>query len=638
MSSNGCCSGQVPCSGPADDLKNEIRLTVACGLLGLLAFFLSRSSLHPLVGIGFYMLALGLGLRPIAGKGLSAVRQRRLDINFLMSLAVVGAAAIGEWMEATSIVFLFLLAELLESLSLGKARSAIQSLVELAPHKALVRRDGKETLLPVEEVLPRDTIIVKPAERIALDGIVREGTSTVNQSPITGESMPVEKHPGDPVYAGTINQEGALEVEVTVPAMDTVLARVVRMVEEAQLRKPSAQKFVDRFAHYYTPAVVVAAVLIATLPPLLTGAPFSSWFYRALVLLVVSCPCALVISTPVTILSGLAGAARRGVLIKGGNFLEAIGHVQVIAFDKTGTLTLGRPRVSRVLPLNSHSPAQVLQVAASLGVRSEHHLAGSIVNHAANAGIPLLSAKQVQAIPGMGVQGQVDNGSFFMGNHRFLEEKEQCNPDLEKILHHSEDRGETAVFLGSQDQVMGMITFVDTPRPGARNALDQIKECGLEVVMLTGDNRGAAEAMASQLGIDRVYYELLPENKVQVVQSLTTGGKKVAMVGDGINDAPALAASAVGIAMGGAGTHAALETADIVLMGDDLSQLPLTIRTGRRAVNIIRANIALALLIKAVFLVLTLSGLATLWMALAADMGGSLLVTANGLRLLRTRA
>ncbi|HLC27650.1 MAG TPA: heavy metal translocating P-type ATPase, partial [bacterium] len=373
-------------------------------------------------------------------------------------------------------------------------------------------------------------------------------------------------------------------------------------------------------------------------PPLLTGAPFSSWFYRALVLLVVSCPCALVISTPVTILSGLAGAARRGVLIKGGNFLEAIGHVQVIAFDKTGTLTLGRPRVSRVLPLNSHSPAQVLQVAASLGVRSEHHLAGSIVNHAANAGIPLLSAKQVQAIPGMGVQGQVDNGSFFMGNHRFLEEKEQCNPDLEKILHHSEDRGETAVFLGSQDQVMGMITFVDTPRPGARNALDQIKECGLEVVMLTGDNRGAAEAMASQLGIDRVYYELLPENKVQVVQSLTTGGKKVAMVGDGINDAPALAASAVGIAMGGAGTHAALETADIVLMGDDLSQLPLTIRTGRRAVNIIRANIALALLIKAVFLVLTLSGLATLWMALAADMGGSLLVTANGLRLLRTRA
>lgn len=637
MSTACCGTGPDSGAGSEENLRNEVRWTVACGLLGLFAFIFSLSPLPTLTAILCYGTAITIGLRSIAPKGLGALRQKRLDINFLMSVAVIGAAAIGDWREATSIVFLFLLAELLESITLDKARHAIRSLVELAPDQALVRRHGEEILLPVEEVRRRERIIVKPAERIALDGTVREGRTTVDQSPITGESMPVEKNPGDPVYAGTINHEGVLEVEVTSPARETVLARVIRLVEEAQSRKPPVQRFVDRFARIYTPAVVAGAALVAIFPPLLTTTPFSTWFYRALVFLVISCPCALVISTPVSILSGLAAAARRGVLIKGGDFLEAIGKVQVVAFDKTGTLTRGEPRVSQVIPLNSHPPDRILQIAASLEARSEHHLAAAVVNQAAHAGIPLLAADDIRAFPGRGLEGRVEDLPYFLGNHRFLEEQERCGPNMERILRDSEARGETAVFLGNRKQVLGVITFVDTPRPDSLRSLRELKQEGLEIVMLTGDNAGAAAAMAARLEIDRVYPELLPENKVRVVRELTIGGEKVAMVGDGINDAPALGASAVGIAMGGAGTHAALETADIVLMGDDLSQLPSTIRAGRRTLNVIRANIALALFIKGVFLALAVPGLATLWTALAADMGASLLVTANGLRLLRTR-
>jgi Cd2+/Zn2+-exporting ATPase len=622
-----------------------------------------------------YLAAVLAGGFYVARSGLMAVRQRRLDINFLMSLAVIGAMLIGEWAEAATVTFLFALAELLESWSIDRARNAIRSLIDLAPPQALVRHNGQEARLPVEDVGLGDTVIVRPGEKIPLDGRVIGGASTVNQAPITGESMPVAKETGDEVFAGTINLQGALEVEITHLAGDTTLDRIIHLVEEAQAQKAPSQRFVDQFAKYYTPSVIVGALVVATVPSLLLGWPFDEWFYRALVLLVISCPCALVISTPVTIVSGLAAAARNGILIKGGRYLEGIGRLEAVAFDKTGTLTHGAPAVTDILTVQSsglrvegseftdHSsqfmvhgsekdsaptlnpelstlnPAQgeLLRIAAALEARSEHPLGQAILRKARELGVEWPEVQEFLAQTGRGVQARIQGRNYFVGNHRYAEETGFCSLEVEGKLAELERDGKTAVVVGTESEAIGIIGIADEMREQIPEALRLLKTAGVHhLVMLTGDNPGTAEAVASHLGIQEYLADLLPEDKVGKVRELTRRYGAVAMVGDGVNDAPALAAASIGIAMGAAGTDQALETADVALMADDLRHLPFAIALGRRAVGVIKQNITLSLAIKALFLALAPPGYATLWMAVAADMGASLLVIFNGLRLLRT--
>ncbi|MFQ5960744.1 MAG: heavy metal translocating P-type ATPase [Candidatus Methylomirabilales bacterium] len=638
-------------------------LTAVSGCLTGFAMFLSVLDFPHEVTIPMYLAAVATGGYYIARRGFFAAKQLNLDINFLMSVAVIGAMYIGEWAEAATVTFLFALAELLESWSMDRARNAIRSLMELAPPQALVRRNGQEQILPVEEAGLGDILIVRPGEKIPLDGRVIKGASTINQAPITGESMPVEKREGDEVFAGTINQQGSLEIEVRHLAADTTLARIIHLVQEAQAQKAPSQRFVDQFAQYYTPAVIAGAILVALIPPLLMGEPFNPWFYRALVLLVIACPCALVISTPVTIVSGLAAAATRGVLIKGGRYLEGIGGVQAIAFDKTGTLTQGIPAVTDIIVVRRpttddrslESPTkdepvvgqrssvidaegEVLRIAAAIEAQSEHHLGQAILQKARELQIAWPAVEAFLAQTGRGVQARVEGRTYFLGNHRFAEEVGFCSPDVEAKLAALEGQGKTTVILGSERGAIGLIGIADQLREEAAGAFQTLRAAGMHtLVMLTGDNRGTAEAIAQRLGIEEYRADLLPEDKVEKVRELSRRYGTVGMVGDGVNDAPALAAAHIGIAMGAAGTDQALETADVALMGDDLTKLPFAIMLGRRAVRVIRQNITVSLAIKALFLALALPGYATLWMAVGADMGASLLVIFNGLRLLRTR-
>jgi len=609
--------------------------TVASGILlgsALLADW--RGATLPL-SMGLYAAALLAGGWTTARKAVRAALARRLDMNVLMTIAVVGAVPIGEWAEAAAVAFLFALAQLLETYSLDRARQAVRRLLDITPPEATVRRNGQEVRVPVAAVTPGEVILVRPGERIPLDGILRAGTSAVNQAPITGESMPVEKSPGAPVFAGSINGEGALEVEVTHRAQETMLARIIALVEEAQAQKAPAQAFVERFAAIYTPAVIAGAVLIAAVPPLFLGQPAWPWIYRALVLLVIACPCALVISTPVAVVCGLARAARAGVLIKGGKFLEALGQLKALAFDKTGTLTRGAPEVMEVRPVNGTDPREVLRLAAAVEAQSEHSLAAAILRAARAQGIPWPEATGFTAVTGKGAYAEVNGQRYHLGSHRYAEELGVCNGHIEKHLQMLEAAGQTPAILSDGNRVLGILGLADQIRDAAPETLAGLRRLGLgPFVMLTGDVRGTAEAIARQVGVDAVRAELLPDQKVAVIKELVREHGTAGMVGDGINDAPALAAATVGIAMGAAGTDAAIETADIALMSDDLRQLPFAVTLGRRALGIIRANIGLSLVTKAAFVLLAVLGQATLWMAVAADMGTSLLVIFNGMRLL----
>ena len=477
---------------------------------------------------------------------------------------------------------------------------------------------------------------MRPGERLALDGRVVAGRSTLDQAPITGESRPVEKAPGDEVFAGSINGPGALEVESTAPAEATMLARILRLVEEAQARRSPSERWVDRFAAIYTPTVFAAALAVALLPPLVAGASWSEWGYRALVLLVIGCPCALVISTPVAIVAGLAAAARHGVLIKGGAFLEVPATLRAFAFDKTGTLTHGRPRVLEVVPLSGHDEREVLERLAALEARSEHPLATALRDYAAAQGISAPPAEEFRAFEGKGASGRVGGRMFWVGSHRFLEERGQETPEVHARLEAMSQAGQTAVVVGNESHVCGLVAVADGVRESARATVAELHRLGIETtVMLTGDNRGTAEAIGVATGLSEVRAELLPDEKVAAIEELVARYGRVAMVGDGINDAPALASASLGIAMGGAGSDAAIETADVALLSDDLSRLPWLIGHSRRTLSVIRQNIAFALAVKALFVALTFLGTASLWAAIAADMGASLLVVANALRLLR---
>ncbi len=569
----------------------------------------------------------------VAPRGWRALRTRSLDINFLMTIAAIGAAIIGEWGEAASAMFLFAVAQLLEGFAMHRARRAVAALMELAPREATVRREGREVRVAVDEVTVGETMVIAPGERVALDGLVDRGRSALDQSPITGESMPVEKQPGDEVFAGSINGHGSLEVRVTSQVQDTTLARILHAVEEAQASRAPAQSFVDRFARIYTPAVVVFAGLVAVGPPLLAGAEWLTWIYRALALLVIACPCALVISTPVTIVSGLTGAARDGVLIKGGAQLETVGRTTAVVFDKTGTLTEGRAVVTDMVGLDGAPPLEVLRLAAAVERRSEHPVARAIVEAAAAQGMAIPDADGFQALPGRGATAVVEGRPLYVGNVRVCSELDNCHDGAHAAIERLERAGKTAVLVTTERHALGVLAVADRPRAGARESVAALREAGVRrVLMLTGDNAAVARAVAADLGVDEVRAALLPDDKHLAVTALREAGERVAVVGDGINDAPALAAADTGIAMGAAGTHVALETADVVLMGDDLSQVARTIRRSRRTVRLIKQNITLSIAIKAVFLVLAVIGQATLWMAVAADTGASLVVVANGLR------
>jgi Zn2+/Cd2+-exporting ATPase len=582
----------------------------------------------------FATAAVAGGVFP-ARRAWAAVRLRELDINALMIVAVIGAAFLGEWAEAGTVVLLFAIAQWLESRSMERAREAIRALMDLTPAEARIRHGEHEELVAVDRVAIGTTIIVRPGEKIPLDGEVRAGRSDVNQAPITGESLPIDKAPGDPVFAGTINGHGALELAVTRLRRDTTLARIIHLVETAQAKRAPSQQFIDRFARWYTPAVIVLAVLVAVVPPFFGGA-FDTWFYRALVLLVVSCPCALVISTPVSIVSALAGGARRGVLLKGGVHLERLAAVKAIAFDKTGTLTRATMQVTSLHPADGVSAAQLLATAAAIEARSEHPIAAAVVRAARERGLSVTAAAEVKAVPGLGAEGRCDGALVVCGNARMFEARGLLTPAGQAFAAAAAADGASPVLVACDGVVIGAIGVADQPREVAADTIDLLRRQGLRpIVMLTGDHRGAAEAVAKLLNIDEVHAGLLPEEKVAAIQALQKRHGSVAMVGDGVNDAPALATADVGIAMGAIGSDAALETADVALMTDELPKIAYAIRLSRATVRNIRANIVVSLVLKAAFLALAVAGVATLWMAVIADTGASLIVVANAMRLLR---
>lgn len=575
-------------------------------------------------------------------KAWRAIRRLRPDINLLVVIAAIGACVVGEWVEAATVVFLFGVAEWLEGWADRRARRATEALLEIAPKRATVKRDGKTVEVPVEEVKVGEIFTVKSAMNIPLDGEVLAGESAVNQAPITGESVPVEKKQGDPVFAGTVNGEGSLEVKATKTAGDSTLARIIRLVKEAQEQKAPSQRFVDVFARYYTPAVTVAALLIFLVPPLALHGDWNTWLYRACVLLIIACPCALVISTPVSIVAGLTALAKRGVLVKGGAHLEAVGRIKALALDKTGTITEGKPRVRSVTRIAQVSEEEIVRIAAAIDDHSSHPLATAVVAYAHEKKIEFKRAENYQARSGRGAEAVIDGHPHFVGNHRFTHELGVCSPEIETKLGEVESRGESVVVVGHRPhdgckgEVLGVLAVGDTVRANAKEAIAGLHAAGVEkIVMLSGDNQRTASSIAKQVGIDEAKGDLLPDDKVAEVKQLRAAHTVVGMVGDGVNDAPAMATATLGIAMGAAGTDAAIETADIALMKDDLGKIAETIRLGRRTMGIVRFNIGFALSLKALFLILTLLGHASLWLAIMADTGATLLVVANALRLLR---
>ena len=572
-------------------------------------------------------------------KGWVAIRNGNLNINALMSIAVTGALVLGQWPEAAMVMVLFTVAELIEAKSLDRARNAIQGLMQLAPERATVLQDdGNWQEVEAKSVALRARVRIKPGERIALDGTIVSGRSAINQAPITGESLPVDKTEGDAVFAGTINESGSFEYVVTAAADDSTLARIIHAVEEAQGAKAPTQRFVDQFARVYTPVVFAIALAVAILPPLLMGGAWFDWVYKALVLLVIACPCALVISTPVTIVSGLAAAARQGILIKGGAYLEEGRKLAWLALDKTGTITHGKPVQTDFAALNGHGEADVRSLAASLASRSDHPVSRALATAAQQDGIALQNVDAFEALPGRGSQGLIGGKVYLLGNHRLIHEQGRCSEALEVRLTSLEEQGKTVILLTDEESVHGMFAVADTVKDSSRQAIAELHALGIKTVMLTGDNAHTAGAIAAQVGIDEAQGDMLPEDKLKAIEGKIEQGGSVGMVGDGINDAPALARADIGFAMGAAGTGTAIETADVALMDDDLRKLPRFVRLSRRTHALLVQNIVLALGIKAVFLVLTLTGLGTMWMAVFADVGASLLVVGNGLRLLRVNS
>jgi len=623
--------------------KRETTLTAVAGLLTLLGLALAVAGAPPWNRTALFAAAIVVGGIPVARHAFQELwLSRSLGINMLMVIAVVGATFIGEWAEAAIVVVLFSLGEALEGFAAEQARGALESLLDLAPPVALKLLTGGQTQeVAVEQLSIGDRVLVRPGDRVSVDGVVRAGESAVDQAPITGESVPAEKKPGDEVFAGTINTTAALEVEVTRLAADNTLSRMVALVREAQSRQAPVQRFIDRFARVYTPAVAGAAALVAIVPPLIFGQPFwgdHGWLMRALQMLVIACPCALVISTPVSLVSAMTNAASRGVLIKGGRYLEALSRVRAFAFDKTGTLTEGRPVTTDVIGVCACGECLEncgLQHAAALEMQSSHPLARALLAEAKARGVAVPSAQNVTLLGGRGVEGIVNGAQVTVASHTHFDEHIPHPPLVCQMANELADQGKTVILVRHDEEVCALFAVADTPRPTSRQAINDLKAGGFHTIMLTGDNPAVAKEIGHQVGVDEVRAGLLPEEKVSAVAALAEAYQTVAMVGDGVNDAPALAQADVGIAMGGAGSAQAMETADVVLMGDDLAQLPFIVGLSRKTRGIVTANIVFALVVKATIFALAAAGLATLWMAIAADVGASVAVILNGMRLRR---
>ncbi|MEK4433076.1 heavy metal translocating P-type ATPase [Paenibacillus sp. FSL M7-0802] len=565
------------------------------------------------------------------------------DMKTLMTVAIIGAAIIGEWAEGAIVVILFAISEALERFSMDRARQSIRSLMDIAPKEALVRRNGQEMMINVDDIAVGDIMIVKPGQKIAMDGVVVSGYSAVNQAAITGESVPVEKTVEDDVFAGTLNEEGLLEVKVTKLVDDTTIAKIIHLVEEAQGERAPSQAFVDKFAKYYTPIIMIVAALVAVIPPLFFDGSWATWIYQGLSVLVVGCPCALVISTPISIVSAIGNAAKKGVLIKGGVYLEEMGALKAIAFDKTGTLTKGVPVVTDFSIFSKETNAsELLSVITALEYRSQHPLASAIMRKAEEENISYFNVRveDFSSITGKGIKGIVNGTTFYIGNPKLFKElpTTRFSSEQEQLVTALQNQGKTAMVVGTDHEILAVIAVADEVRESSKEVILKLHQLGIKkTIMLTGDNKGTATAIGGHVGVSDVQAELLPQDKLDFIKQLRSDYGNVAMVGDGVNDAPALAASTVGIAMGGAGTDTALETADVALMGDDLRKLPFAIKLSRNALSIIKQNITFALAIKLIALLLVIPGWLTLWIAILSDMGATLLVALNGLRLMRVK-
>jgi Zn2+/Cd2+-exporting ATPase len=603
----------------------------------------STNGEHSTQAIMAFLTAILIGGYSLFKVGFQNLFKLQFDMKTLMTIAIIGAAIIGEWSEGAVVVILFAISEALEKYSMDKARASIRSLMDIAPKEALIRRNGKEMNIHVEDILVGDIMIVKPGQKIAMDGVVIDGVSSVNQAAITGESVPVAKQVNEEVFAGTLNEEGVLEVKVTKRVDDTTIAKIIHLVEEAQAERAPSQAFVDKFAKYYTPVIMMVAALVAIVPPLFFGADWSEWVYQGLAVLVVGCPCALVVSTPVAIVTAIGNAARNGVLIKGGIYLEETGTLKAVAFDKTGTLTKGVPVVTdfEVVSEIISDNKQLLSIISALEYRSQHPLASAIMKRAdqENVSFKNMEVTEFSSVTGKGIKGKIKEETFLIGSPNWLGELTNgLNSVIQERILSLQDQGKTVMVMANQKEILALIAVADEVRDSSQSVIQKLHALGIKkTIMLTGDNHGTAKAIGEAVGVTDVKAELLPQDKLDFIKLLRKEYGKVAMVGDGINDAPALAASTVGVAMGGAGTDTALETADIALMGDDLRKLPFTIKLSREALKIIKQNITFSIGIKLVALLLVIPGWLTLWIAIFADMGATLIVTLNGLRLLRVR-
>ena len=621
-------------------IKRNIALIISLGFI--LVAVISQLSLGEdhLLTKALYILAIIIGGFDLFKEGFSDLIKLDFSMESLMTIAIIGAAFIGEWAEGSIVVILFAISEALERFSMDKARQSIRSLMDIAPKEALIRRNNVEQLVSVDKIDIDDIMIIKPGQKIAMDGLVINGHSSVNQAAITGESVPVEKQLDDEVFAGTLNEEGVLEVKVTKKVTDTTIAKIIHLVEEAQGERAPAQAFVDKFAKYYTPFIIIMALLIVVVPPLFFGGDWNKWLYQGLSILVVGCPCSLVISTPVSIVSAIGNAAKNGVLVKGGVYLEEIGHLRAIAFDKTGTLTKGKPVVTDFIATSSETDINYLSIISSLESLSQHPLASAILNEAdkTNVDYKSIQIEDFQSITGKGLTGIHQNIRYYIGSPKLFSASVIEETAVKVQYRQFQEQGKTAMYFGTDEQILGVIAVADEVRDSSAAVISELHKLSIEhTIMLTGDNTKTAESIGKQLGVTEIKGDLMPQEKLDSIKALRTTYNKVAMVGDGINDAPALAASTVGIAMGGAGTDTALETADVALMGDDLQKLPFIVRLSHQTLKVIKQNITFSLGIKLLALLLVIPGWLTLWIAIVADMGATLLVTLNGLLLMKVK-
>jgi Cd2+/Zn2+-exporting ATPase len=616
----------------------QILALFTCGVLTAIAFGLEKLGVG-ITSAALYAIAVAVGGYYPARMGLAALRTLTLNIRTLMVAGAIGAISLGLWEEAACLVFIYSLGDVLEAYAVDRARGALKALMELMPKEATVRRNGGELALPVEEIRLGDTIIIKPGERIPLDGLVVSGSSAVDEAPITGESIPVVKGKGAEVFTGTVNQRGVLEVEVTKLSQDTTLARIIHSVEEAQAKKSSYQRFGETFGKIYTPAMFALALAVTVIPIWFFGGTWSEWFYRGLVCLVVSCSCGIALSIPVAVVAAIGNAARNGILFKGGVHLEGAATIEAVAFDKTGTLTIGRPQVTDVVPVNGHNETEILQMAACLESRSEHPLGEAIVRKAREEGIVFFPALGFEALVGLGAKGAVNGKECLIGGMRLFTERNMPVESIQSLVSVLESQGKTTIILGAEKEIFGVIAVADRLRSETKEAIQKLKRAGIkQVVMLTGDNEGTAKAIAEEAGVDQYFARLLPEDKVEKIKQLRRENGRVAMVGDGINDAPAMAVSDLGIAMGAAGTDVAMETGDIALMSDDLSKLPVAFNLGKRTVKNIRQNIIISLVVIGFLVPAALIGWVRMVPGLLINEIGGLAVIINSLRLLKSES